>query len=579
MSFMEGFANALSSNMEDKRKRKRDTEDDVFRANYSTYLSNLKEQRDQSQKETQLFGKAKYLADRYGYRDPNAVKSIHQYLVSGGTEDDFRKDADTGTFSFESAAPDGPQGVANEMSSSGLADTADTNEDQYVPKVETGRSPLAVATMPVREANENASQERIVKRIADTTGTDEQSIRETMFGKSKQDLSPMVKMTYKPNSAQELKWIEDLPNDPKQLAIIEAKYDAMGDTKKADKIREITLGLTKDNNQTDAKGFMFYEDPKTGENIQVRGKTEKGLFYKRKADGSYEDQGTPTGKLNGQMIAENDNLELDDYKEIFKSVDPFEQMKVSTLSNVKDSMEAAQIVAANPAAVTKTAAVVSSLQGLTNEFDALNQMISQVTSNTNSTVEERANVVSSAIDQMKGFTERLDTSSLNDGERRLMRLQMNMVYSQLKLYGESGRSVSNFDIKNQMALVFDARPDNFEKHLQQQVKSNLGILETNRRSLMNSRGPLIAQSATHAYMADSAEQQIVRLGGSDPSLVQFLQETGNLDETNYRHDPVEEEHPIAAAEGGDTSGYTLVGKTPQGQEVYQDAEGNKFIKE
>lgn len=543
MSFMEGFANAVSDNIEDKRKRRRDQEDDIFSTNYKLYLSRQEDRRKQSENENKLYGKAQFYANRYGLGEDGA-KVFFQYFNGGGEEKELAEMMKNGTISFgEAAQPKAPMSTGQEMKNSGLdMETVDVNEDSYVPKLETGRSALAVNNMDPQQAKMTASQEKVVKKIADATGDDETKVRETIFGQSKQDLSSMLKWQFKPNNNQELEWIKTLPTDEDKLKVEQAKMYAMGDSKKGDQIGAILNSLSKDQNQIDADGWMIYEDPDTKEMINSRGKVIDGVFYKKVGD-KYEEKGTPSNVLNGMMVAIDDKLDPKVRKEIFTAVQPFQEQKTATLGIVRASQEAAQIVDQNPAALTATARAISSIQGLSNELDAVDSAIKQFSSNPDMPKEEVDRVSNSLITRLKSVTEKADTSTLTEGQKRLLRLQMDLVYSQLKAYGETGRGISNFDIKQQMFLIFDERPERFRKHLQSNVKSQVENLEANRRSLMQTYGDVILQSRTQGYMNDSAQQQVIRLSGSKPEIVQFMDESNAVNTSSYTPEEIQQTQP------------------------------------
>lgn len=585
MSFMEGFANAVSENITDKRKRKRDLEDDVFRSNYSRYISNLDEKKEQSKLESKAFSQADYLTKRYNL-PPQASKVIAKALASGLTVDTLIEDLKTGTMEFgQTAQPQGPAkaDVSTEMKTSGL-DPEMVEEETPVNGIETGRTPIAIANMSPDEKRKSSAQEKSVLKIAEVTGEDEETIRENLFGKTQQDLSPVLNWSYKASSTAENEWMAKFPLDDLDKARAEIiKMRAEGKHTQADKAQEMVDRFAADDNIPDLEeGTLITRDKKTGKMIYVKGKTEKGMFYIQK-DGKYEEQGTPLRQLEGQVFDYNDKMKPEDMKRVYDIVQPFQEQKQATLKNIKLSKEAMTIVSkTNGQALTETAGFVSRIQGLSNELDAIQNLI-----RTSAASGDITQAVDLGLTKLKETMKPIEESGLNEDARRLFRIQLDMVYSQLKAYGESSNGISNLDIKNVMDSIFDAKPENFTTHLMKQINTNVDNLEYNRTSILENAGPLIASSYGHQYMVESSQNQLLNIAREDEraELETFLRESKALDDTNYRvqkrEDNPQSETMQVAPKTEDTTtappGMKLVGRsTDDGSPVYEDENGNRF---
>lgn len=557
MSFLEGFANAVSKNVTDDRKRRKDMEDDVFATNYKVYLSRQEERRKESQKDRDLYGMATVAAERQGLNDKDGRNMAFQFFKGGGTLAEWNKMHEEGSFvKNQNGTPPAPRApgedISTEMKTSGLAPDPVTTqstqpqtpvdieagEDGYVPRLETGRSSIAVNNMPQEQVRATASQEKFVKDISKRTGEDEDKVRETMYGKTQQDLSPFLTYTFKPNSNQQLKLLQTLPNDPKQLRIIEAKYRTSGMNKEAEWVRNVILDSVPDNNIPDGEGWLVKTD-KDGKTLRVKGKVEEGKFFESISDGSGEKKfaqnGKPLGMTEAQFIAGNSQLEFKDHKIIIDLVQPFSNQKRNIQKTINSTSRAIGIVRENPLAVTETAQYMTKMQGWTQEIAAIQQSITDIMGRGGDAKALRQQTDAIAATSQK-WTKAIDESNISPGAKELAKIKMDLAYSKLKSYGETGSGITNRDIDNQMALVFDNNPANFETYLLKSLKADVDDLENQRVNLMETSQSVILQNPAMGWMDDTVQTQLDK--SSTPEVKDLLHKMGAMTPSVYQPAPV-----------------------------------------
>ena len=123
MGFIEGLANAMSENIKSKRERKEKLDDDIFRANYQMYMSNLQDKRKKQEEESKTYGRAQFIANRHNLPD-EAVKSVFQYLNGGGDEKNLEEMFKQGTMTFSPSAPKAPSSMTadDQLAANGMTD-------------------------------------------------------------------------------------------------------------------------------------------------------------------------------------------------------------------------------------------------------------------------------------------------------------------------------------------------------------------------------------------------------------------------------------------------------------------------
>jgi hypothetical protein len=512
--FMAGFAGALTDGINDRKKRKAEREDDVFRMSYQSYLSNKDSMKASKEKDRAAAANAELMAA--GTANPEeAYKAIYQTLINGGDakllaeslkENDI-KIIDTPEAAkvdkIDSVSVDGqmseamptPSGVEAPGQTAPTADTKISGPAKQ-------ESNWFAEMFSNEDSNVDKYRNSAIKKIADATGQDYDTVAKTITGDYRSAQTDPVKFVFqKRDKNEELQTYEkelyklklaELDGNPADIAKARLRVSVFTDKalleSSLDSRNNVRMATT-----NEAGEYGGSVDIAQSDIIQAR---ENGLTEVKTVDGRM----VPMAALrsvdekyleNRMKVFEKFGTQTEDYN---KSLAAY--TSVATIGNklIRYGRE-------NPDILTSTAGASATIQGWVNDIQgAVNIFDKQFGENVKNGVyagsaEDRAAMMSQLEEASKKaatqMSDILTDATKSDADRyaAYQNLQTLMVYQIAAMDLQTGKSLTIEEMENYKELSRAKDPVKLEARINETLLQKYSDLQT--QGTIQNNNPMI----------------------------------------------------------------------------------------
>lgn len=575
--FMSGFGDAFATSFENSRDRRAKREEDDFRLAFDDYTKRRDEKIKYDREDAKYAKQAAAIAQMAGVDDPKAVAWSYEQLKAGFEPDDLLKQISKpgARFSASETSP-GTKSKQTElqqqMSGSGLAPDQAQAQPPAAPeptdfwsKLFPGRKSPQARAKELADAN--------IGRIAQVTGQDVGDVQSVMSGdyQSQNPYADQGEVVFTPGK-DEPKFVDrdeavfrrDHATDPVEKKL----YDDMVKAADAEIVRKA---------QADAAPFgtqVYVATDKDGKRVQISGTARDGQVFGPDNQPLSEDARPITEaetKLNDALAAKAEDAQK------------FRTTVANTVSLYKEGGELISLAEENPIVLTKVGSIAEVAEGLTAEGKAAMQILTQA--------EVGSPEADSAISRLENLLRKSGVAAVANNKSLFDTKILTMAYRAAAAEGQKGQGASNKDFERVLGIINNSGgdPKKFATNLTQ-------YLDSLRKDSDDSKFLPYNQLVEHykKTFGYSPEEPLVGVddalaASEDPNVRKVLQYIENPpvgDESETSDNPAEENTEGAVdnqsdekAQQSTPEGYTYVGKSPDGKNVYADKNGNQIVED
>lgn len=497
--FMAGFAGALTDGINERKKRKAEREDDVFKMSYTAYLNNKQEMKAAREKDRAAAANAEMLAA--GTDNPEeSYKVIYQSLLNGA-DPDYLKDAlrenrikliDTPT--VDKPATEKTPEVAKPNMEAQMGEVVPVAKESVAPQQETNW----FADMFSNESsNPEQYRDSAIKKIADATGEDVSKVSEIITGNFDSPRTNFTKFVFEKKTQEEE--LKDLDQEIYSMNEADRRGDTMRRDYYARRVAAIsTANALKAKNTARANNTDVIMMSSIGPDGQYLG----SLPISKSDLETAKEGGTSVVKsLNGKEVDINQLQMLPedfqtDYMKLFKDYnqnsEDYNNAMLAFTSSASIANKIIRIGNQNKEVLGSPAIVAGYFRDAVNNIEsAVTLLDKQFNSkpNGNFTDGEKSNMVSSINRVVQEDASRL-SDILSDetraaGERRaaLESLQTLLAYQLAAMDLQTGRSLTNEELANYKKMVTNTGPESLEGRLNEILGEKYAALGNRARRL------------------------------------------------------------------------------------------------
>ena len=587
MGFMAGFGDAFATSFENSRDRRAKREEDEFRMTFDEYTKRRDEKMKYDREDAKYAKQAAGIAQRAGVDDPKAVAWLYDQIKVGTDPDTLLKEIRRPGAKFISTASEtAPSTKAKQtelqqqMSGSGLAPDQPTVDTQtpapeekgdFWSKLFPGRKSPQARAKELTDAN--------IGRIAQVTGQDPSEVQKIMTGdyQSQNPFPDSGQVTFTPGKeevkfldADESRWRRDqeTPGSAEWLV-----YDNM--LKAAQKQVE-QEELTKADPLH--KGLPYIvEDPATG-----KLKRQIGI---RRGDQVVDSNGNPL-KVHHQESEEEQRLGLE-LEKLKPEAEKARAATAATVSLYKQGGELMDIAQANPIVLTSVGDFTQWVDGMSSEAKAAYTILKSAKDLNSPEVKRAFDQLDSALSKY-GIDKIAADKSLFDSKLLVMSYRAAAAEGQ----GGSKTSEKDFTRIHDILSSSNGHADVFARNLAdylgslQKPEDDARYLPYNQmieqyKSITGTdyapQEPVIGTQEALEASQDPAIRKVLSVMNGEAPVADEPETSDNPPKENAEgtvDDQSDEKAQQSAPEG-----YTYVGKSPDGKNVYADKNGNQIVED
>lgn len=550
MSFLAGFAEAYTDDMESKRKDKRTKEAYKFQVDYRMSQENAQAEKKRDTESSTAYDKGVSMAKMYGH--PKSVqKMIGDAARNGATDKQLDYFMTQGTWSKPDAVQD-PKMETEMKAALGAEKVVD---------------PLSVEARnratPAQEARADSAA-LSATTIAKQAGVKPEALLSEVGGIQLTNTQALLQPVFTPDDPNLQKAMMALPETADEIEEVARRYDSLNTSKGdiyAANARQIASTVGKDHSIKDGYGYMV-DDKGT----YVKGKMEDGEFYP-----NGEDKPISPGSLQTEFFDNRDKLEKNEQTILYRDLNKLSKSKSALKAGVRDRAIAIGIVNQHPEALTTVTGVAGGIQRLAVEFNSI------ITTTTGLFTDDK--------DWQAKWTG-ISNQFINNpafesvpGARELSRVQLRLAFSELQSLGQTGQGASNRDVENILKNMFPANPANFANHVAKGFASQLNQVETERSGFIDTHGSLLARSYTHNKWLDNTISDQLQMNTEDTKFNTGLQALLALSDDADGTIAIQKDNEAIREQKNKTPTLTFGNEGPSDNEYSEMPSGTEFLVE